>query len=282
MMRKLVVQCALLLTAAGGLLAAAPMQAATPDAVASAPEADAAPAPALEALPSFVGPGPIHFDLPPVDGLLVGPVALQTIQSHLAAGDERRALAVAQAYVEENAWGRDRDAAWLVIGLIHRDAGRHNLASEAFTKVRSSKGPLGQLAAFYEAEQDLARGRQWVAIKECDAYRKAWPKGPHAGACQRLVAMAHADLGNTATARSLASEYDDENDNATISEQVELRMALALAEALGALAHDPLVDEATTPSVRRGSVAEVLACDLVVKLVAHGTYDSLTVDLDLT
>ena len=58
--------------------------------------------------------------------------------------------------------------------------------------------------------------------------------------------------------------------------------ALALAEALGALAHDPLVAEATTPSVRRGSVAEVLACDLVVKLVAHGTYDSLTVDLDLT
>jgi len=229
-MRRVVVQCALLVTAAAGLVAAAP-QASGPlpqplPPVASLRPLDGEPVEAQ--VPR--GPGPVSFSqLPAADDLLLGPTSLSTLRSHLAAGDTRRALAVAEAFVEEQEWGRERDAAYLVIGLIHREAERHNLASEAFTKVRSAKGPLAQIAAYYEAEQDLLRGREWVAIRECETYRETWPRGQHAGACQRIIATAHADLGNTLNARNIAAEYDADHDNATISEQIELRMALDAA-----------------------------------------------------
>jgi len=58
--------------------------------------------------------------------------------------------------------------------------------------------------------------------------------------------------------------------------------AVALAAALDALAHDPLVDAAATPSVRRGSLRAVRRCDLVVKLVGHRAYEGVAVDLDLS
>jgi soluble lytic murein transglycosylase-like protein/tetratricopeptide (TPR) repeat protein len=189
---------------------------------------------APEEAPPVAGPSPavpgVVLDELPAPPSPVGPIALSTIRAHLEAGDKRRALRVATAFVDDGHWGRERDAAWLVIGLLHREAERHNLASEAFTKVRAGKGPLAELAAFYEAEQDLARGREWVAIKECETYRSTWPKGDHADACLRVIATAHAKLGNTAAARAAAREYDEDHDNATISEQIELRMALDLVE----------------------------------------------------
>ena len=232
-MRRVVIQCAMMVAVAASLVAAGPVGDDLPAADASlgaTGHAEEPPADAGEVVEPQ-GPGPLLFhELPSVRGLVLGPVSLDSLREHLAAGDQRRALRVAEAYVEEHAWGRDRDAAWMVIGLIHRDAGRHNLASEAFTKVRSAKGPLMRLASFYEAEQDLARGREWVAIRECEAYREAWPRDDHAAACQRIIATAHADLGNTATARAIAAEYDKDHDNATIGEQIELRMALRLAE----------------------------------------------------
>ena len=216
-MRRWVVACGLLgLTV--GLVAVSPVE--------GAEEAEATGAPpSAEALPAPLAP----HDLPPAD-LSLGPRTVETIRAHREAGDRRRALRVAESFVAGSAWGRERDGAWMVVGLLHRAAGRHNLASEAFTKVRAGKGPLTELATFYEAEQDLARGREWVAIRECESYRKAYPKGEHAGACQRLIATAHAKLGNTGTARAAAREYDDDHDNATISEQIELQMALQLVQ----------------------------------------------------
>ncbi len=182
---------------------------------------DAAPvvAPGADRVGSYSPRAPLH----PAEAS--APASADTLRRHMEAGDHVRALRVAEEVAESSASGRERAAARMVIGLLHREAGRHNLASEAFTQVRAGGGPLAPLAAYYESEQDLARGREWVAIKECEAYREAWPKGDHAGACLRIIATAHARLGRTAAARAAAQQYDSEHANATITEQIERQLA---------------------------------------------------------
>lgn len=198
-----------------------------------APEqvARAAPSEAPEAVwePSLVELGQTLPSAPNLSPVGTVPPNLEDIRRYLAAGDEHRAMLAALDFVEAQPWGRDRDAAWFVIGTLHREAGRHNLASEAFTKVRAAKGPLAPWAAWFEAEQDLERGREWVAIKECETYRETWPRGPYADACLRLIAQAYAKLGRAASARSAAAQYDKGHKGAEIGEQIELTLAAWLA-----------------------------------------------------
>jgi len=114
---------------------------------------------------------------------------------------------------------------WLLIGMLHREDGRHNAASEAITKVRVAGGPLAPWASFYEAEQDLERGKPWVAIRECERYRERWPEGPHADACLRIAAPAWVRLGRASQALEAAEQYDAEHEDAPITEQIELQLA---------------------------------------------------------
>lgn len=157
-------------------------------------------------------------------------VTIEQIRGHLLAGDTSRALHAAESFAASKKWGRDRDAAWLLIGLIHREEGRHNSASDAFTKVRSSEGPLAPFGAWYEAEQDLARGKASTAVKECTDYRTKWPDGPHAGDCLRVIARGWALQGKETLSRNAAKEYDELHPKAPISEQVELALAMWEAE----------------------------------------------------
>lgn len=172
-----------------------------------------------ERVGSYVARAPLH------PSHVTGPATIDTLRRHMEAGDRHRALVVAEQVADASSSGRERAAARMAAALLHREAGRHNLASEAFTQVRAGQGPLAPLAAYYEAEQDLTRGREWIAIRECESYRKAWPKGDHAGACQRLIATAYAKLGKSSSARTAAAQYDQDHDNATIAEQIELRLA---------------------------------------------------------
>ena len=158
------------------------------------------------------------------------PPSLDAIREHLAIGDHDRARLLAQDLVADKKWGRDRDAAWLVLGLLYREQGYNNLASEAFTKVRSSKGPLASWGAWYEAEQDHLRGRESVAIRECTAYRERFPSGHHADACLRLIARSEAAIGRITAARETAVAYDRAHPQAPIAEQVELVAARWMAE----------------------------------------------------
>jgi tetratricopeptide (TPR) repeat protein len=152
-------------------------------------------------------------------------VTLAEIRAHKRAGDTERTLNTAEAYLKAHRWGRSRDAVWLLVGMLHREAGRHNAASEAFTKVRVAGGPLAPWAAFYEAEQDLERGKPWVAIRECERYREHWPEGPHASACLRIAARAWVRLGRASQALEAAEQYDADHEEAPITEQIELQLA---------------------------------------------------------
>ncbi|MEZ4321067.1 MAG: lytic transglycosylase domain-containing protein [Myxococcota bacterium] len=193
----------------------------------------AADAPAGDPIP-FVGQ---VFDLPPqhLAALFDTPPepSLKAVQAHMEANDLQAAAWEADRVAEDKRWGRDRDAAFMVQGMLHREAGRHNLASAAFTKVRGGKGPLAPWGAYFEAEQDLARGRYWVAARECEAYRKDWPEGRHAEDCHRMIAVAYAKAGSWAKAREIATEYDELHQNAPITEQIELTLTL------GALSENP-------------------------------------------
>jgi soluble lytic murein transglycosylase-like protein/tetratricopeptide (TPR) repeat protein len=153
------------------------------------------------------------------------PVTLRDVQLHLRAGDEKRALQAAKAVTNANRWGRDRDAAWFVQGLLYREQGLHNTASEAFTKVRFAKGPLARWGAFFEAEQDLLRGKPHVAVRECEKYLKQWPDSEHGDACNRIIARGLAESGRHSLALEKAKEYDKTHPKAPITEQVELRIA---------------------------------------------------------
>ena len=169
------------------------------------------------------------FDAAPAvavpDATAVVDVSLDDLRAHMQANDVDAALRAAEAYVEQHRWGRSRDTAWLLIGLLHREAGRPNLASEAFTKVRVTKSHLAPMAAYYEAEQDFTRGKPYVAIRECERYQETWPKEAHAGDCLRLQARAWARVGNAPKALAAASAYDEDHPLGPITEQIELAIA---------------------------------------------------------
>lgn len=201
---------------------------------------------------------------PDLDPLPAEPT-LEDIRLNMAAGDTGRALRIAERYLEQHRWGRDRDAVAMVVGMLHREAGRPNMASEAFTRIRGGKGPLAEWGAFYEAEQDLVRGRQWVAIRECEKYQKTYPDGRFDSACRALIARAHADLGRFQSARGVAVEYDEDHELAEIGEQIELRLARWLVENDPADAVDNLQKLALDhDSALTGRVAEELIAQLAV------------------
>jgi tetratricopeptide (TPR) repeat protein len=164
------------------------------------------------------------------------PDTLDGLRALMERGNPEGALALAERLVRTLS-GRDAAAAWLLIGMIHRDAGRHNLASEAFTEVRTRGGPLASWGAWYEAEQDLTRGRTKVALGECRTYLQLYPTGPHAEDCEQLIAIALARLGEADLALAAASRWDAAHPVGRIGEQVRL----ALAAALGPSAPDAAI-----------------------------------------
>lgn len=189
-------------------------------AAASNPGADAGPASILaqeyDRAPARLGPLLSNAGDPSVD----------TIRKHLEAHDTDAALWEANRVTEAERWGRDRDVAWLVRGMIHRERSEHNLASAAFTKVRGGNGPLAEYGTFFEAEQDLARGRFWVAARECEKYLETYRRGRFEDACGRIRAVAFAKAGAWKNARDAAEAYDRDNTDAPITEQIELQLTL--------------------------------------------------------
>lgn len=159
-------------------------------------------------------------------GAPAGPVpGLDRVRAHLEAGDQDLALRDATRMVSEGRRGRDRTLAAFVSGLIYRERGLHNLASESFTQVRATGGPLAEWGAFYEAEQDRARGKPWTAVRECERLRARFEEGRFDAACRRLMARALVEGGNPYKARSVADEHDEEFEGNTIREQIDLAIA---------------------------------------------------------
>ncbi|MBN2801234.1 MAG: lytic transglycosylase domain-containing protein [Deltaproteobacteria bacterium] len=191
---------------------------------------------ALREVPPQTARSVLAVSLPQVPSIAPGAPLLREdpdlsdLRHWMRGGRPHQALLTARALTERLPPGRQRDAVWLTVGLLERDEGHHNRASEAFTRVRAAGGPLASWGAWYEAEQDLARGRPWVAVRECERYRETWPEGHHAEACLRLMAGANASQGKLTRARELAAEYDQDHDGATITEQIELAWALWASE----------------------------------------------------
>ncbi|MGC6513906.1 MAG: transglycosylase SLT domain-containing protein [Myxococcota bacterium] len=125
----------------------------------------------------------------------------------------------------------DRASAWMLIGYAEREQQRHNLASEAFTRVRLIEGPLQSWGAFYEAEQDLRRGREAVAAKECVLYGETYPEGVHAADCTRIQALGLVRSGQLDEAAELAELHDTEHSATPIGELIQLEAAIHRATA---------------------------------------------------
>ena len=168
-------------------------------------------------------------DLPPEappESLPVFRSTLESARSHFEAGDLERALQVAQSVRVHSTRRAERVEAWMLSGWIQRMSGDPDLASAAFTQVRISGTALSAWANYFEAEQDLIRGRPHVAKRECEAYRSTFPDGPYAGACLRIIALGHASLGNSGAALTVAKEWDRLNPKTPISESIALKSAL--------------------------------------------------------
>ncbi|MEQ1569953.1 MAG: transglycosylase SLT domain-containing protein, partial [Myxococcota bacterium] len=150
---------------------------------------------------------------------------LDGIRAHLEAGDADRALRMAERAVAAWPASRSRDAAWMVVGVVNHERGRHGRASDAFGEVRAGKGPLAPLAGYLQADQEYLRGEPARAVALC-----ANVAGPHAGDCLRIRAASHAALGRVAEARAAAAAYDKDHPTGPIGEQIELAIAEHLVD----------------------------------------------------
>ncbi|MCB9758927.1 MAG: transglycosylase SLT domain-containing protein [Alphaproteobacteria bacterium] len=199
------------------------------------------------------------------------------------AGDERLAVIELEGWLStrEGPWGRSRAAGQFLLGWIHLHEGHFNLASARFTSVRVGAGPLAPYAAWYEALADHKRGRHAVAARECEAYRKQWPEGPHAEECLVLMGDAWVAAGLRQPAIDAYTAYLEANPGTPREE--ELRLGIVLAEANAnpergarllaelALSHDyhcngvaaqQLLDELIASGVEAPQIDPVLAEEL--------------------
>lgn len=202
----------------------------------------------LGSLPLSMGTQPDDDDaplvLPPDVGLFLAeapPIApggvAHVAQGSLAegidawkAGDAVRAVTALDAWLqgEQGPWGRQRTAGRFLLGWIHLEEGRFNLASAQFTRVRLHKdSPLSSLGAWYEAQSDHLRGRHTVAAGECAAYRKNWPDGAHAGDCLMLMGDAYVAAGKRSSAIQAYATWLEEHPDHPRREEAELGIALA-------------------------------------------------------
>jgi len=223
---------------------------------ATSPQVDAALASDLGSL--FLAPPPVAPGGAPDEPA----PELSRLRAHLDAGDLDRALHDAERIVEDR-WGRDRALASLVAGLIYREKGLHNLASESFTRVRLGGGALAEWGSYYEAEQDRLRGKPWTAVRECEKVRERWPEGRFDAACQRLMARALVEAGRTNRARQVADEHDEAFPDDAIREQIDLAIARRWTDKHPELARpllQKLVVEHDAPLT--GRVAESLLAEL--------------------
>lgn len=179
-------------------------------------------------VPTAWDAGTLWSHAPPIapGSVLRGPTPeIDDLRRAMTLGDTRRARHIAERIVQEVQWGNDRTVAAFTLGLIYREEELFNLASEAFTQVRISSSPLAEWGAYYEAEQDLRRGKPWVAVRECEQLEKRWPRGRFSLACQRLTARALVAAGSTTRAQQVAAAYDRQAAVDPISEQIDLAIA---------------------------------------------------------
>ena len=118
--------------------------------------------------------------------------ALSIGRSRYLEGDLQGAIAVLTPWLESRRvppFGRERVAGHLLLGTIHMELEKLNLASSHFYQVRKTESPLASYGAWFEALTDHKRGRHYVAIKECKEYRNTWPNGPEADECLLLTGM---------------------------------------------------------------------------------------------
>jgi soluble lytic murein transglycosylase len=156
------------------------------------------------------------------------PPSLDLIRQHQREGDPRRALQVALDLASRpDTSPRDRTAAWFAAGMLHREAGHHQLSAEALGRAAVGEGPLVPWATYAYAAESLAVGRPEVAVATCDGYRQRFKDGAHADACLRVLGKALARTGQVARARAVADAYDRLHRQATIGEQVEVEVARA-------------------------------------------------------
>jgi len=147
-------------------------------------------------------------------------------------GDANGVIALMEPFSKTRAARKDLTSVLMLLGKAHLKLHQPAAASSAFYKVRQRGGPVAEIATWYEANADLQRGRYSAAIKECNTYRKRWPRGPYAEECRILIGDARASEGN---ARSAASAYygylrNPANEGHKREEEIRLRTALATAK----------------------------------------------------
>ena len=85
------------------------------------------------------------------------------------ASDFNGARAILEPYLASKESWQERTATRLLLGQVYMELGLYNLASGQFYRVRRGEGGDAKVAAWYEAQADLLRGRPHAAIKECTA-----------------------------------------------------------------------------------------------------------------
>jgi soluble lytic murein transglycosylase-like protein len=155
------------------------------------------------------------------------PPTLKSIRTAVLNNDQSLVELLVTRSLHAEPRGENAESLRYLLGMRYRKAKRHNLSSESMTRVRRFQGPLYEAATYYEAEQDLLRGKPAVAIKECKQYETLYPEGRFLTPCLRITALAHADLAHRQLAQEIALTYDEESPN-PISELVDLHLAKAL------------------------------------------------------
>ncbi len=158
------------------------------------------------------------------------PNALSLGRARAEEGDWAGVVSALGPWLEgKKASGRERTAGLLLYGLAQLELQNWNLASGAFTRVRTADGPLASYGAWYEAVTDHKRGRHSSAAAICREYRTRWPDGPEAENCLLLIGDAYALAGQRGASLAAYKEYLERHPDTPRKEEIQLGIALGTA-----------------------------------------------------
>jgi soluble lytic murein transglycosylase-like protein len=147
--------------------------------------------------------------------------------------DPNGVVALMVPYARSKRSRKDFSSVHLLLGRAWLKLDQPAAASSAMYKVRARGGATGSIAAWYEANADMRRGRYQAAEKECRSYRARWPQGTYAEECRVLIGDARAARGDARGASSAYYGYlhNPANESHKRGEEMRLRTAFAVSSA---------------------------------------------------
>ncbi len=143
-------------------------------------------------------------------------------------GDYRGVISLLEPWSSSKSppYGRERDAARVLLANAYQEKGDWNLAAEQYRIVKNNKRALSKYSRFQEPWVNLEAKAYWTAKKNCESIIKKYPYSEESTECLIVQAMASGELGQLRSSKMYFDRYLAKYPKTPLAEDFRLKQAL--------------------------------------------------------